>query len=187
MMKGLSSTLLQVVPFAFALIAFYISVKKGRITRDELVLNRPRSRSAMIFWILGFAIFAVAVELALYSYGLLEVKAWDYPAMVKLIRSIGIVLLAPITEELLFRGLILSKLRAKGIKTGLAVIIQAIVFVLLHGFAYDQTLSANIGILQTFTDGCLFALARLHTRSIYTSIGMHMCGNALALMERLLG
>jgi membrane protease YdiL (CAAX protease family) len=186
-MKGLSSTLLQVVPFLFALAALYIATKKGRITRSDLALNRPRSRSAMIFWILGFAIIAVTVEILLYSYGLLEVKAWDYPVAVKVIRSIGIVLLAPITEELLFRGLILSKLRNTGIKTALAVILQAIVFVLLHGFAYDQTFVAKIGIVQTFTDGCLFALARLHTRSIYTSIGMHMCGNGLALLERLLG
>jgi membrane protease YdiL (CAAX protease family) len=186
-MKGYSSTLIQVIPFLFALAAIYFSIKKGRITKDEIAWQRPRSRFLMMLWILGFALISIVIELLLYSHGMLSVKPWDLPVGAIIIRSIGIIILAPLTEELFLRGIVLSKLKQKGLKTILAVIAQAMIFVLLHGFTYDGTPESRMGIVQTFTDGCLFAFARLHTRSIVTSVGMHMAGNTIAVLERILG
>ncbi|MBF4470039.1 CPBP family intramembrane glutamic endopeptidase [Flavobacterium sp. HJJ] len=96
----------------------------------------------------------------------------------------GAVILAPIAEELLFRGCILNLLNKKKINNHLAVLIQACFFVLLHNFTYQNTMSSNIGIVQSLVDAILFGYARQYTKSLYTPITMHMTGNAIAVIER---
>jgi membrane protease YdiL (CAAX protease family) len=186
-MKEYFSSLLHVIPFILALAGIAVAVKRERVTKEELGLQRPRSLLSTALWIIGFMLFAVLVELTLYYNGLLQVNAWEIPKGVMILRIVGIMLLAPITEELLLRGLLLSKLKSRNINTILAVCTQALLFVLLHSFAYEGTLQSKIGIAQVFIDGCLFGFARLQTRSIFTSIGMHMCGNLIAVLERILG
>jgi membrane protease YdiL (CAAX protease family) len=94
-------------------------------------------------------------------------------------------LLAPVVEELLFRGLLLSWLTRKLQKPHLAVAIQAVAFVALHAFAWQGTFVSNVGIVQSFVDACLFAYARRHTGSIFVPITMHITGNAIAVAEML--
>ncbi|NBP68730.1 MAG: CPBP family intramembrane metalloprotease, partial [Cytophagia bacterium] len=104
-----------------------------------------------------------------------------------LLRILGIVILAPIAEELMFRGFLLSRLLNKKINPHLAIAIQAILFVLLHSFAYRNDLSAKISIVQSFIDASLYGYARYHTKSILTPITMHMTGNSIALLEKFIG
>lgn len=176
--------LLKIAPFIVALPALTIALKKGKINKDELGLNRPSSLSAFLFWILGFALFTVAAELFLYSQRLSDVQQWTYSIPAMLIRSLGILILAPLTEEILLRGLLLSKLRQRAPMI-VAVLVQSLLFVVLHAITYDSSIQAKIGIAQIFIDGCLFAFARIQTRSVYTSIGMHMFGNFIALLQRI--
>ena len=65
-----------------------------------------------------------------------------------------------------------------------AIFIQACFFVLLHNFTYQNSLSSNIGIVQSLIEASLFAYAKYHTKSIYTPITMHMTGNFIATFER---
>jgi membrane protease YdiL (CAAX protease family) len=95
----------------------------------------------------------------------------------------GAVVLAPVAEELLFRALILNFFTKK-MAMPLAIALQAVLFVALHNYTYQNTFGSNLGIVQGLFDATLYAMARYHTRSIYTPIAMHMTGNAIATIER---
>lgn len=135
---------------------------------------------------MGFLLFVLATEFALYKFNILEITPWNHNPATSIILILGSVILAPLLEELLFRGLLLQKLLNSKLKKYLAISIQAIVFVLMHSFAYENTMTSNIGIVQTFIDGCLFGMARMTTKSIYTSFSMHATGNLIAVLERIL-
>ena len=93
------------------------------------------------------------------------------------------VLIAPIAEELFYRGFFLTKLIHFKINKHVAIFIIAILFVLVHSFVFENTMASKIGIVQTFVDASLFGYARLTTKSIYTPIIMHIIGNLIATVE----
>lgn len=176
--------LLRTLPFLVVICMIAFLIKRKKIKPLELDIRRPFSWKSYFFWVVGFLAYAVVIEFLLYSFNILEVSEWDHGFSPSIILISGAVIFAPIAEELLFRGLILNVLIKKKIKTHWAIIIQACFFVLLHNFAYENTLSSNIGIAQSFIDGMLYAYARMYTKSIYTPITMHISGNAIAILER---
>lgn len=89
---------------------------------------------------------------------------------VYLIFAMGII--APISEELLFRGIILQGLEKKG--TTKAVLISALMFMLMH-------LSLHQTIYQ-FLLGIIMALIVLYTQSIFASIFVHFVNNSVVLI-----
>jgi membrane protease YdiL (CAAX protease family) len=84
---------------------------------------------------------------------------------------------APIWEELLFRGLLIAGLQPTRLGASGAVLVSAAVWALIHG-QYDF-----YGIATIFACGLLFGAARLRTGSILVPIAMHVVQNALALLE----
>lgn len=87
-----------------------------------------------------------------------------------LVLTLGI--LAPISEELLFRGIIFNGLKQKGIKT--AVLISSLMFMLVH-------LNLHQTIYQ-FILGVILALAVLYTNNIFSSVLIHFINNTLVLL-----
>jgi len=186
MSDQLGATLLQVLPFALTLLFLGIALKRGKIDSEATGLCAPRSWKHYIIWISAFFLYALSADLLLYQKGLLEIHKWHYPAGIAILRGFGAVLLAPLTEEILLRGILLSLLLKKGIPSFPAIIIQSLLFVALHASVYDGSGAALLGISQIFTDGILFGLARKQTGSLLTSITMHMLANSIAIAERLL-
>ena len=176
--------LLRTLPFLIVICVIAILIKRKKIKPVEVDIRRPFSWKSYFFWVIGFLAYAVVVEFLLYFFNILEVSKWDHRFSPSIILILGAVILAPIAEELLFRGLILNVLIKKKLKTHWSIIIQACFFVLLHNFTYENTFSSNIGIAQSFIDGILFGYARIYTKSIYTPITMHISGNAIAILER---
>lgn len=183
-MNEYRTALIRVVPFLLIGLIIFLRVKKKKIDPLELNMQKPDSFTHFLLWTMGFLGFILLTEYALYKAGLLEVDKWNHPFLPSVIRIAGAVLIAPIIEELVFRGLILNVLLKKRLNVHLAIFIQAIFFVLLHNFAYQNTLSSNIGIVQSLIDAMLFGYARYHTRSIYTPMTMHITGNCIATAER---
>lgn len=177
------SALLRVVPFSVILVVIVIRLYFKKLNPDELFIRKPNLFLRFIICIIGFLVYVLLVELVLYKFDVLEIKKWNHPLASSIIRIFGVVILAPISEELIFRGILLNKLNQK-FKIHLAVFIQAIIFVLLHNFTYKNNLSSKIGIAQSFVDASLFAYARQYTKSIYTPMAMHMTGNLIATVER---
>jgi membrane protease YdiL (CAAX protease family) len=182
----IKQAILRVIPFVIILIVLFLAIKKGKINRDEINLKKPIDWSKLFICSLGFLLFVLATEIIFYKFGLLTLEPWKHAFLPSLIRIVGAVICAPMAEEIIFRGLLLSKLHSKLNNMHLAIFLQAVLFVLLHNFAYENTVSSNIGIVQSFIDASLFAYAKYYTKSLYTPILMHMSGNFVAVFERML-
>jgi membrane protease YdiL (CAAX protease family) len=181
--QELKTALLRVLPFLAVFIILVIRIRSGKINTEPLYLKPPRPASRFFLWVFGFLTLVLAIEFIFYQLGMLEVKRWNHPLLSSIIRITGAVILAPIVEELVFRGFFLGWL-VKRINRHLAIFIQACVFVLLHNYTYQFTFATNFGIFQGLLDASLYAYAKYNTKSIYTPIAMHMSGNLVATLER---
>jgi membrane protease YdiL (CAAX protease family) len=184
MTPEIRNDLLKVAAFLVVPVAFGIAIKRGRLHAKELALQSPVSYKQFFIWWFLFLLFVLLSEFALFRAGYLEVRHRTFDVPVSLIRITGIVVLAPVAEELLFRGLLLFKLTQWKLNKHAAIVTQALIFVSLHAFAYENTVTTNIGIAQTFIDACLFAYARFNTQSIFTPMAMHATGNLIAVLEQ---
>ncbi|MCW3083680.1 MAG: hypothetical protein JWP12_1046 [Bacteroidetes bacterium] len=178
------TAIFRVLPFVIVLLVIFLRVKQQKLNPPDLGLNKPVSVTRFVLWIFGFLFLVLLIEFSLYQFGLLEVDRWDHPLVSSIIRILGAIIIGPVAEELIFRGLLLNVLTKKKLTIHLAIFVQAVFFVLLHSFTYENTLSSNIGIVQSFIDATLFGYARYSTKSIYTSMTMHMTGNLVATVER---
>lgn len=181
-----ANTILHIAPYVVFLALFSMRVAQGRFDRTSLGLHAPKSARATTIWVLGFLFFAGIVEVGLSRFGLTEIEPWQFNYPWWLIRAAAIVVLAPICEEILFRGMLLNFLERRIGNIHFAIVVQALAFVAVHSFAYEATTEAGIGMGQTFLDACLFAYARRHTMSLMASILMHASGNLIAVMELML-
>jgi membrane protease YdiL (CAAX protease family) len=184
MNEEIRSALLRTVPFLIVICGVIIAIKRKKVKTEDLYIRKPLSFKYFLFWTIGFLVYALAIEFSLNTFNILEVDKWNHSLTASMILIPGIILLAPIAEELLFRGFILNLLINKKLNFHLAILIQAFFFVLLHNFTYQNTLSSNIGIVQSLIDAMLFGYARQYTKSLYTPIAMHITGNAIAIIER---
>lgn len=184
MSAEISSALLKTIPFLIAIVAIRFAITRSKFSKSDLYLSAPKSIQHFLIWWALFFLFILTTEFILFRIGLLEVSPWNHNLPSSIIRILGIVVLAPIAEELLFRGILLFKLEQWKIKRFTSILIQAGAFVGLHSFSYENTLSSNIGIAQTFADAIIYALAKYNSKSIYTPIAMHATGNLIAILER---
>lgn len=83
---------------------------------------------------------------------------------------IGISVMAPVTEELLFRGIVQGELR-KAMPEPVAIVLQAVLFAVYH----IQPVQASYALIP----GLLLGIAYAWSRSIWVPIAMHMGFNLL--------
>lgn len=84
---------------------------------------------------------------------------------------LSLVLIAPVAEEVLFRGFLFSRLK-KYLSVGMAAIITSIVFGLIHG-------QWNLAI-DTFALSLVLCFLRQITGSLWSPILLHMAKNGIA-------
>lgn len=84
---------------------------------------------------------------------------------------LSIFIVAPIVEEFVFRGLIMTKLRKEDFPV-IAIIISAILFALIHAMA-----GGIITVIHAFFGGLIFALSYVKTKSLFPAIAAHIFGN----------
>ena len=112
---------------------------------------------------------AILVELG-FSTSTLPISLNKPINFIYLILTLGV--LAPLSEELLFRGIIFSGLKEKGNKT--AILISNLMFMLVH-------LSIHQTVYQ-FILGIILALVVLYTNNIFSSILIHFINNTFVLI-----
>lgn len=103
-----------------------------------------------------------------FFYFLISAKSID-DRLIGVFSLISIVLISPITEELLFRGIFLNKLRLI-VPTIFAVLISALLFASLHSFG---------SITSAFVFGICMALLYLKTDNILVPILAHLLNNLI--------
>lgn len=103
-----------------------------------------------------------------------------YALTLNLIEGVAVVVLAPVIEEILFRGLLLHRLAVKwGLRD--AIWISALIFGLLHGFAPGIfLLGLTLTLVYLKTGGSLYTTILLHALhnllSVLASNGLHQMG-----------
>jgi len=155
------------------------TVRKFSLSED-LGIRLPTFAQASL-WTLIFCGLLISEELIGKAAGLQEPEPWgpQYSAAVKAVRAIAMVTVAPISEELLFRGLLFNAISKTALRRPGAVIITAIAFATLH---YQYTLAELLFVLA---DGFFYGVARYVTGSTILTMLLHMLGNSYAAYERL--
>jgi len=164
--------------YAISLVVVLL-ITRGPEQRDLLALRRPRSSGAAVALSLAVivAIYAVSAvlepvlhagkEQGLTPPGWEPTHAGAYAA-----NFVVIAVVAPIVEELMFRGAGYSLLVSFGQVA--AIVLVGLLFGLVHG------LIAGLVVLSLFGAG--LAWLRAKTQSIYPCIGVHSLFNAIALV-----
>jgi membrane protease YdiL (CAAX protease family) len=89
----------------------------------------------------------------------------------------ALVVAAPLTEEVFFRGFLFEGIRYTRLGGSGAMLLTALGWALVH-VQYDL-----YEISTVFALGLILAVARLRTNSLYTTIAMHSLVNLLATLE----
>ena len=120
----------------------------------------------------GFALFGVRHNQSA-SYPL---SAGDTPG--QLVFALVAVIVAPLCEEILFRGYLLGRLRSM-MPTWMAVVASAMLFALAHSFAAKS--GATVLVAGTFVMGLVLGWARVASRSLWPAVVAHMVNNGVAI------
>lgn len=90
------------------------------------------------------------------------------------LRILNVVILTPILEELIFRGLVFTRL-SRGMKTGWAILLSAVIFGWAHGHIISFVYAGLLGFI-------LVLLMRRHNNSVLAPIFCHMGFNGTSYL-----
>ncbi|WP_161557721.1 CPBP family intramembrane glutamic endopeptidase [Acidisarcina polymorpha] len=130
-----------------------------------------------------FSWIAVAAAVGVFLGFWLYVKMWHLPVYgpVPLIRFVWSVGVAPLNEELVFRGLLFSFLEKQLLRLGdgvfagiAAVLIAGLIFGVMHS-------RSGVYLAFTVTAGCVYGLLRWRSGSVLPAVICHACLNVLVL------
>jgi membrane protease YdiL (CAAX protease family) len=178
-----SSSIFGAIQYALMLgIVLLLTRKLDR--RAFLALRRPDSwwRAAGIGALVLVAVFVVSAVVAQFSnpereQGLIP-QHWDSSRIAPFVAFVAVVVvIAPIVEELLFRGVGYGLLEQFGQVP--AIILVGVAFALVHG------LVAGFAVIAVF--GCGLAYLRAKTGSIYPGMLLHASFNAFGLAIGIVG
>lgn len=178
----MNGTTLNFVMAALSIVLIiFVSKRKKLSLKDDLGLKVPKLHIILIWLIL----FVALIYLDSYLYSLFsdsEIDSWKdkYSLSEKIIRGFAIVILAPVAEELIFRGILYWRIRQTPLKNIGAIVIPAILFSLIH-VQYSDLIA--LGII--FIDGLFYGLARHYSKSVLLAILLHSLANLGAILERL--
>ncbi|HEY7137762.1 MAG TPA: CPBP family intramembrane glutamic endopeptidase [Acidimicrobiia bacterium] len=171
------------------LVALWISRAKGRgsLTRDFGLEWDWRATT----WIIWGAVIAVVTSAALSPLTSLlphNDRSQDVVDTFKASNGVGLALfvvgvlvLAPVTEELLFRGVLLRSLLRR-IPATAAILVSALVFALVHPLL-DPTLGTLVAVPALFALGAISAYQAVHTGSLARSIALHVGFNLVTVLS----
>lgn len=181
----IAETVCMVLSYVVALAVMIIAPKKllnMRVTRDGLGLHGMPTWTDILLSPIGY-ILSIIASIAI----MMVVKViapgidWEQKQDVgfnsvlngsdRMVAFVALVILAPITEELIFRGFLYGKLR-NHLSAMPAIILVSVLFGVLHG---QWNVGIIVGLMSVF-----MCLAREITGTIYAGILLHMIRNGLA-------
>jgi len=173
--------------FLFAGGAFLLAVWPGKLTWAELGIAPPRWRWLWLLLAVGVTLILLPLRgliglIAQQWFGgglegmqsridLLLGSEMSWPRF--FVTLLGVGFLAPVAEELFFRGFLYTALRQR-LGLAAAVMISSLVFALGH-------IDALGVVAASFVMGIAIALAYEYTRSLWVAIAIHVFNNSLAV------
>lgn len=171
-------TLLSGLLTIAVVLAFYL-IRRKKLS-EALWLRRVDGRTLWTGAALAPALFLV-VNLVLMALPEAWTESYEEAASgistVSLVGFIAVVLVAPVVEELIFRGLMVNRL-SRVMPGWLAVVLAAAVFGVCHGHPVWSG--------YAFVLGCVFGFVDLRAGSIWPSILGHMVFNSFSQVLNLL-
>jgi membrane protease YdiL (CAAX protease family) len=158
-------------------------VKKARTTKQDIGLQRlPTLKDVFVFTpvgVVGYVILtAIIASLAMSFLTFIDYEQVQDTGFTNLttqfeysLAFIMLVIIAPVAEEVLFRGYLFGKLR-KHASLWVSILITSVLFAIVH-FAW------NVG-LDVFALSIVLCLLRVASGSLWPSIVLHMTKNGVA-------
>ncbi len=175
-----SVAVIVAAPVTIGLILLFTALARGITVRDYLALQW-RGGKVLAKWCAVLLLFVVATDLTLY---LLHGRV--VPVFMEKVYAtahfppllwFAFVVVAPVTEELFFRGFMFKGIRHSSVGPAGAVVLTSLAWALMHA-QYDV-----YGIAIIFLGGLLLGYARLRSGSLYVPIAMHILQNIVATLE----
>jgi membrane protease YdiL (CAAX protease family) len=162
------------------LVGIFVRLRKP-VTLMQYLHFYPIAMRALVGWLSVVLILALLWDLLTFLLGRPVVPAF----MIAAYQSAGfaplfwiaLVVAAPVSEEVFFRGFLFEGIRCTRLGSAGAVIVTSLGWALVH-LQYDMYEMTTVFVL-----GVVLALARLRTNSLYTTIAMHALVNFLATLE----
>ncbi len=167
-----------ILPVMFIMLAFAVKVRRKKPLLDFLGF-----REVTIPVLATWSLYAVAVLVAIFIcdrlFGRPTVPEWMLTTFDSVeniwLFSLSIVVLGPISEELLYRGYIIRVWAESVIGPIVGTVLLSVMWAAIH-FQYDSYEMAWVFIL-----GLLLCVSRLQTKSIVPAIVIHISWNAVSL------
>ena len=168
-----------------------------RVWRDHLFPGslpfKEETKIGIVFWVIAMPVVTSITYLVEIAVSLITNPTNKEQVAVKFLKDsltsgptsaialFSIIVVAPIFEEFLFRGILLSYLRTK-LGALHAIFFSSLVFSLFH---YSPTQSIeNFALLATlFSFGCYLGFVYEKTRSLYPSILLHVTFNSISVIR----
>ena len=160
---------------------------RGWLSLADLGLWPPRFHWAWLLVIGGVTVGLLPIRLLLAYAALILVEGdldslsarqallgSEFSLLGFLVTFIGVGILAPIAEELFFRGALYTWFRRR-FNFWVAVSVSSVLF----GLAHFDSLGV---VLSSLVMGVALAIVFEYTRSLYTAIGIHILNNSLAVV-----
>ncbi len=187
--------------FSYVLIAesiavglVYIYLNKDKVKLKAIGLRKPKLLDP-VFGLMGlpayFVIYFVLLNVAIKIFPNLNVNEKQQIGFTGvhggpeiILSFISLVILPPIAEEIIFRGLIFTSLRKK-MKVWLAAIITSLLFASLHLPEGGSAGPLYIAAIDTFSLSLVLVYLREKTGGLYASMTLHGLKNLIAFIALL--
>lgn len=156
-------------------------IRLRRVRLPEYLALRPVPLKQLVFWVAVIVVYGIAFNLVT---GLLDrdtvtefmhdISSTSGPMPLFML---GIVIVAPIFEEVFFRGFIFTGLERSPMGVVGAITITAAVWTIIHT-QYDWYV-----LVQIFGLGLIFGYARHRSKSLLPALIMHMQMNLMGILE----
>lgn len=178
--SALSVAALTAMVVVWALVSLAIRLKPGAHADSYLGLHLP-SWPAASGWLRWLAVYVVIHELLTLALG----RPMVNPFMTQMVDSadsrwllvIALLIAAPISEEVFFRGFLFEGLARSRLGGRAAVVLTAAVWAAIHT-QYDAFDMSSVFII-----GLLLGAARLRSGSLWLCVGLHAALNLVALLQ----
>ncbi|MBB1536300.1 CPBP family intramembrane metalloprotease [Candidatus Saccharibacteria bacterium] len=182
----LIATIFSVLVYSLSFIFLLFTLKHIKPLKDPVTCNELGFKDLVTFSDIGLAIAGLfgyfafsAILTALFSvfpwFDLTETQPLLYSTLIspsgKILAAIALVVVGPILEEAIYRGLIYGKLRKKH-----SLITSILIVSILFGFLHGQW---NVGV-DVFALSVVACLMRETTGTIYAGIILHVLKNTIA-------
>lgn len=160
--------------FAIGLI---FTVVRRRTTDPRAMLGLYAPPLPLCFgWLALYALWMLGTNAILYWRGPWDFTVWHNDSLLHdAVRVLAVGILGPIAEELIFRGILFTKLQQTRLGLIGTILITSIGWACLH-FDYTWQVITMLAVC-----GILLGLARHTTRSLWTPIAMHILWNLYAV------